>query len=345
MQEQHWLNYLRVMAILAVLAIHVSAPVYYDYGNIPDFDWWIANVINAVSRFCVPMFVMISGALLLGRETNTIDFYKKRGLRLLPAIIVWSALFAIFTILTHPEVLDYGLFSYLVGIVLEGKAYYHLWYLSMFACLMLFAPFLNLFVIGKRPDGQDIFILFLIFCLFFLMQQASMTAEYVPDISRDFQWFREFPMYIAYFVMGYYLKEYKDRIRLSRTSLLLCLAALMILGIFENYYLALQYNIIKDNLALANESLSVFLITSCIFLIFAKSQHVLKENKLIAMIASCSFGIYLIHPIFLHFMRKAMYPFINNPTIYMLVALALLFLLSFATIFMLRQVRPFRYIS
>ena len=55
-----WLDNSRIIAIFAVVVLHaaVSPVVDTPFGST---DWWAGNLINAFSRWCVPVFVMISG--------------------------------------------------------------------------------------------------------------------------------------------------------------------------------------------------------------------------------------------------------------------------------------------
>ena len=118
---------------------------------VPVYDWWVANILNAFSRFSVPMFVMISGCVLLGRNYETQNFYIKRGIRLLPALLFWSLFYIAFDYVFNDKELSSILWKLKIGIFISGKAYFHLWYLSMLICLMLFAPFINNYIIGKKP--------------------------------------------------------------------------------------------------------------------------------------------------------------------------------------------------
>lgn len=96
MQKQIWVDYLRVLAIFAVVTIHATSFIYSDFNKIPNDDWWLANTLNGLSRFSVPMFIMISGYLLLGHDIGTKDFYISRGFRIIPALIFWSIFFVVF---------------------------------------------------------------------------------------------------------------------------------------------------------------------------------------------------------------------------------------------------------
>lgn len=68
------LSILRIMATFSVIIIHVSGPLVVKYGQISNFDWNIANFFDSISRYSVPMFFIISGALLLKKDYNLKDF-------------------------------------------------------------------------------------------------------------------------------------------------------------------------------------------------------------------------------------------------------------------------------
>ena len=71
-----YLNYLRVFAALAVLVLHViCTPVAY-YQNLYSSTelFWVRFARNLMN-WCVPVFVMITGFLLL-QPSKTVDYTK-----------------------------------------------------------------------------------------------------------------------------------------------------------------------------------------------------------------------------------------------------------------------------
>lgn len=90
----YYLDVLRVIACLSVIMIHASARyVVYDFGSI---NFWIANVLDSVSRVAVPLFVMISGALMLDeRYSYSTKKLSKHIIRMIIFFIFWSALYCI----------------------------------------------------------------------------------------------------------------------------------------------------------------------------------------------------------------------------------------------------------
>ena len=62
---------LRIVAAFSVVMLHSTAQYWYTL-DIYSSEWIIANTYDAIFRFGVPIFVMMSGALLLnpGYELN-----------------------------------------------------------------------------------------------------------------------------------------------------------------------------------------------------------------------------------------------------------------------------------
>jgi surface polysaccharide O-acyltransferase-like enzyme len=94
-----WVDKARIFAVFAVIVLHVSAIVVVGIKDFYDLQWWFGNIYDSMVRWCVPVFVMISGALLLSEaKTESISiFYKKRILRLLTPTLFWSLFFTIWT--------------------------------------------------------------------------------------------------------------------------------------------------------------------------------------------------------------------------------------------------------
>ncbi len=90
---------LRCVAAVAVIAIHVLAPYRDGLGVIP-FDHWVTAVsVNSVTRWAVPVFILISGALMLSddRPFNASYYVRRRlGKVLIPfLLILWHVRFPV----------------------------------------------------------------------------------------------------------------------------------------------------------------------------------------------------------------------------------------------------------
>ncbi|HCI5633973.1 TPA: acyltransferase family protein, partial [Klebsiella variicola subsp. variicola] len=96
-----WANNLRVFSAFAVVMLHVAAGFVggielsdLNYGN---REWWAGNIYDSVTRWCVPLFVMISGYFLLNKDEPTSVFFKKRLNKILIPLIFWSVFFSFWT--------------------------------------------------------------------------------------------------------------------------------------------------------------------------------------------------------------------------------------------------------
>ena len=99
----------RTVAVVLVIFLHASIEpthtvVYVGQGM---QLWWASNVYDSISRTAVPLFVMLTGALLL--QPNKADeplrvFFKKRWNRIGIPVLFWGAVFFVwdFTVKGQP---------------------------------------------------------------------------------------------------------------------------------------------------------------------------------------------------------------------------------------------------
>jgi surface polysaccharide O-acyltransferase-like enzyme len=92
-----WLDALRVLACFGVVVLHVWAPVTYQFFSLPSLTWWAGNAAMVlIASWSVPMFVMISGALLLSspNHEHVRQFFSGR------ARLFWQTAFWMFFFVT-----------------------------------------------------------------------------------------------------------------------------------------------------------------------------------------------------------------------------------------------------
>ena len=108
-----WLDVVRFVAMFTVVCCHSADPFNFYVGapplNIGEIKFWGA-AYGALLRPCVPLFVMLTGALLLPVRSETSVFYKKRIGRVLWPFLIWSVLYYLFPWITgqlglSPEVI------------------------------------------------------------------------------------------------------------------------------------------------------------------------------------------------------------------------------------------------
>src|ERR1035437_9251813 len=142
-----YLDTLRALAILGVIIIHISSPlVNMTYGKNMPF-WWIGNVVDSAVRFAVPLFLMLSGATLLGKEYKLSEFYKKRFLRVLVPFLFWIMVYWVYRWIilsskTQPHDFN-SILKWATGLFLKEGVSKHFWYIYMIVFIYLFVPFMG----------------------------------------------------------------------------------------------------------------------------------------------------------------------------------------------------------
>ena len=96
-----WVDLLRLLATFMVIAIHCADPfnVSPEARSNPEYNFWGA-FYGSMLRPCVPLFVMITGLLLLPVKEGLTIFYKKRLMRIAIPFLVWSVMYNLFPWLT-----------------------------------------------------------------------------------------------------------------------------------------------------------------------------------------------------------------------------------------------------
>ena len=105
-QRMVWIDTLRVLAALAVVWLHVAVGVVQDHPSAASVSWWIGNVADSMSRWCVPIFVMITGYLLLSRPGDSLKkFYARRFSRIIIPLVFWTMFYLGLTfLLSQPSI-------------------------------------------------------------------------------------------------------------------------------------------------------------------------------------------------------------------------------------------------
>ena len=336
--RKHWIDWLRALAAFAVVVIHVTAPLYAQIAVLHRADWWIANIANCAVRFAVPLFVMLAGALLLGRDEDAVAFYGKRAARLLPAFIFWSVFYLLFAWATGGDGLDLRE-RFVNAVLVTGATYYHLWYLPMFFGLMLVHPFVNAWLIGRRPERADLVAFFAAVALFAALHQTAELIEAIKGLRLE--WAGAFAWFVGCYVAGYVLET-----RLARpwpnwllTGVFLAVVAAGALG---NFALVMATGLVERQFVLPDSGLAVLVMTAALFCLFRQNAARLPQSRFVAAAAEASFGVYLIHPVFLYVLDHALPLPRQGAAWYVPLAALGVFLASLGTIAALRRIPLFR---
>src|SRR3990172_8677409 len=164
MKETYWVDRAKVISIFAVVVLHVSAQIAEKVENFGTSSWWVGNLFDGGVRWSVPIFIMVSGYLLLdpSKQEDFRTFYKKRAGKVLIPTIFWTLFYIIWSFVIKKYPLDLKSGKIILIKLIEGEPYYHLWFAYMIIGLYLFTPFLRK-LLGAISDNEAIFLCIILF--------------------------------------------------------------------------------------------------------------------------------------------------------------------------------------
>ncbi len=286
---------LRIIAAFSVVMLHVASQFWYTLP-VTGMDWKIANTYDSLFRFGVPIFVMISGALFLGREMNIKRLYTHNILRLFIVYVVWMTAYGLFDC----RFFDYqaaGWRPYLQEI-LQGA--YHLWFLPMLVCIYMLLPVLNVWI--KNAERRNIEYFLLIFLVVkigretLLAVQSNQVVQFVLNIFGNDE-IHLAASYIGYFVLGYYIAHIGIPKKWHKWIYAGVIPS-MILNLVLDYRRVAQTNA-PSGLIYNSYGAFTFVIVVALFLFFtevmSKVNYSVLAGKVIREVSAATFGIYVLH--------------------------------------------------
>lgn len=199
---------LRIVSAFSVVMLHVSG-VYITGNQVGSLDFRLANFMNSISRFGVPIFVMISGAIFLSenKKITVKKLWCKNIFRMLVIFGVWSFAYYVYQSLYwwNFDFWRHGIVRTITGCVYASD---HFWFLFMIMGLYALVPMLRTWVHHASKKELDYFVI-----LFLIFQIGRTTVSILIDKSLVQEILNlvkivELSWYIGYFVIGYILVRY-----------------------------------------------------------------------------------------------------------------------------------------
>ena len=291
----YWLDVTRAIAILFVVFTHVHEQVGVD-------SYIIQAIFYDIDRLGVPLFFMLSGALVLPKivNINMWVFYRKR----IPQFIFLLFFYSFLTTFIQKAFSNIPIWQSLKeSFVFTNGIYpantggaHHLWFMYTIIELYLIAPFLGKLL--ERLSNREI-LFFLVISIFLTQFKDSLIGgfrievDFIQRLGSDF-----LGGYLNFFVIGYLL-IYR-RINLSLLSSL----ALFLFPILFSLLRELHKSEFIGVFHWYSSSLSILLssvgLLSLIRIAFENTQ----KSIFIEGISLYSFGIYLSHYIFIYIFKE-----------------------------------------
>ena len=273
---------LRALAIIGVIICHLD----HFFGPLTNQMQIILQMaFHDIGRIGVPIFLMISGALLLNREYPSLsDFLKRRFSRIIFPFIFWI-------ILILGQLYFHGYNNNFMWNVFVGNSSIT-WYFWTLIGIYLFIPVINSFVKEYDLKGVEYFL-----AIWFFTMILQTFNSYPLWTSFDLN---TFAGYIGYPLLGYWLANKKFNISDKK----LCIIGFVTLIISLSVFVFLHYskiNLIENiyqNIPIIFMGIGLFLFIMCLDRLNKFNR--VKDNfigKTIISLSMCSYGMYFSHVI------------------------------------------------
>lgn len=286
----------KALAICAVLLIHCSANRFALYQ--PGSGPWLVNAVwGAIGRWAVPVFLMCSGALMNdpARELSLKKLFSKYILHFVVVFTLWAGLYELVRI--YPAIGSTSL-RVLIGQaaqnMIHGTTHYHLYYFYLVLALYLALPLTRL-IAAHADQGQLRYIL----ALWFLTGSLLPFLQCYDGVAALIPTFFQYDLPAIYLcpglgLLGYYMGQYPPKRLLGPMGVFLLSFVVVFLmtwkrsveaGSFDGFYLD-AYNPF------------VLLMAAGLFAMSQKAVLGPRTARVVHLLSSASFCIYLSHPVF-----------------------------------------------
>ena len=359
-----YLDFLKVIAIFLMVANHCVDNVTPAERALPWYNLW-GSAYNSFTRPAIPLFMMVTGILLLPTQMDMSSFYKKRVSRVLVPFLVWSVLYNLFPWFTgllncDPETIHiffkWADTSQAFGDALRNilmipfnfSAFaVQMWYVYLLIGIYLYIPVFSAWVEKSDKRSQRIFLAIWAVSLFVPYLRNYLTANLFGECSwNEFGLFYYFAGFSGYMLLGYHLVKYP--LQMSKVSKYALAAMAFAIGYavtligFKNATAVEGQSEAMVELFFTYCSPNVALMTFAVFLIAKDLRFENKRvNRFISQFSICTFGIWMCHyffvgPVFLLFksceMPVLLKVFFEN---------ILVLLASFALVYLVRSTGTF----
>lgn len=241
-----YLDFIRIIAIFLVVMNHTAAFRFPDCPGWFDIGFWFQMILNDIVKMAVPMFFMVSGALLLPKEETIAELFKKRILRFALVYILIIVVQYLYCVTLGdgkaglPTALYFGI---------AVNSFWAVWFLCAYIGILLMLPIIRIIARHMQPE-QYVYALCIQFITCCLLPMLIFFAGREPELCFINKWTPFHPEsgslefsygYCVFYLLLGYFAEYHTKFiqqiglkRLAFTAVAMLLAeALSLVAIFN----------------------------------------------------------------------------------------------------------------
>ena len=292
-------------------------------------SWHMANFIDSAMRWAVPVFVMLSGALLLDekKQTSPREFWTRRMNRLLPALLFWSIVYLAWRALFWHQPLTLNTIAL---DLIAGRPYIHLYFLFLIAGLYLVTPFLATAAssLESKQLGQAIVV----------MAALALGANMVDFLATSA--FTLFVPYIAYYFAGLYCV----RVLANRPAPygIVLAGAILITTLFTA--LSVSVNGLESRWSFyfyEDLSPTIMVMAVTVFMVLLRASLLPVVQSAAQRLAPLTLGVYVAHPIVVELLRNLYHtrmPAMFRPLYYIPITFVATITITFTAVALMRRI-------
>lgn len=295
-----FLECLRVFCAIAVVLDHIAIAAIHIYShNASNWDKFAYNGIQHWSHFAVPVFLIISGYLLLDsrKEIGYDKAIGKYAKRIIVVLLLIGSCFAYMELFFTNKTFSCADIGKAIYLTIAGQTWDHMWYLYVLIGIYLVLPVLKpMFKLQVRTI--DVFLtIMLVFC------------SILPTVQRycDFSFGFSLPIttiYLFYFLLGGRLRIRNVVGWISKPIIVVCCFMLVLIGFayleYVNGYVDLEFLSGYASPVIVVLSVSVFV------LFHSKNEMLTKVYNWGKHLSNNSFGIYVFHMFWVNVLYKVL---------------------------------------
>lgn len=339
-----WLDLLRIFAAIMVCFIHVSSDKFFSVST-SSAEFRIFTFYDLLNQIAVPLFVMISGAMMLdpSRPLSPKSLSKKI-VKLITALVFWMTINGIYIAITEPH--NITSIKSFIERALESRQYF--WFIFMMIGLYLITPLLK--CISKDIKYCEyFFLLFFIFgCLIpfaiemigvFKLTQFSFIKKYYEYMKFSF------PLgYTSYYVAGFILTKKHITKKIEISLYILC-----VLLTLSSLYATINLSVLRGKpytFFFSFSSPNIVISSLAVFILFKnRVSKILKEASFsmqkIKTLSGLTFGTYLCHMYLLYILNILKFTTLSfNPILSVPIISIIIFSVSAIIVLLLKKI-PF----
>ena len=342
MKRFPYIDIIRIMSMFGIIILHSAAyglRTYYFSAT-----WWVLNAVTALYTCAVPLFFMISGALILSSaKTDSLATLKTRLPKLVIPLLFWSLAciardnYYIYKNLHtfEPDKIWQSIIS-----VLGSPAAVHLWFMYALIPLYILAPFVRR-VTTDRKLTQTALVIWIAACAFksaYIIMPGELKMYFNIDFLNKLN-----PVdgFLGYFILGSYLHLSRPKLPLKISLPLIVLLTGAIA--FGTYYATAKTGEYSE-IFKSYTNISVIALSATLFMAAKRIKELNKPvNAIVAYLSSISMGVYMSGNFFLGIMRQEGMTF-DTAKGFVLCCIYT-FALCFTFISLLKQIKPLCFIA